>query len=240
MANEADCEIYYEDSVYTTETRPSTQTTMHAVQLSTTTKIVDAFLVKHLTGKIDRIELKEISHRIGQYLRHVAENFNYDQTEEIINCIVENFNTFIPKENFKYIPPKEIAQLFESILKTCHTIIEQQQDTDPAELVASIVDNVRESMDTLKVRNFTQHFLCEILKGLVVTMNIADIFVDERVEQLITILSKISGIIPKCINIGDLITSVMEYAANNFIDDLMVDSLRNFIENIITGLFSIN
>lgn len=225
----ADQNDYYEGSVYTGETRSTPEST---VNLTAIVKVVDSFLNETLAGHVDRVTLKRLSTKIGQYLGHVAHNFDYEEGESIVDCVVENFLSFIPTECHGLLAEPEIATLFENVLKMCQV----KDDIEPAELLHSIVENVKDTLEAQHARNYTQHVICEVLKELIVSMNVEDILRVETVEQLVGILLSMEKIIPKCINKLEMVTLVMEHAIANFVDDLDSNSIRLLIEDISNGL----
>lgn len=225
----ADKSDYYEGSVYTGETRSTPEST---VNLAAIVKLVDAFLSDTLAGHVDHAMLKRLSTKISQYLSHVAHNFDYEEGENIVDCVVESFLSFIPTECHGLLAEPDIANLFENVLKMC----QEKDDIEPAVLLHSIVVNVKDTFEALHARNYTQHVLCEVLKELIVSMNVEDILREETVEQLVRILLSTDKIIPKCINKMEMVTHVMEHAVANFVDDLDSNSIRILIEDISKGL----
>ena len=234
LPNQQLFDIYYEDSVYTSDNQTGIRN--NPAVLTTITKLVDQFMLTHLHGKMAPSDHKTLSNKVSEYFAKVAENFNYDKSEQVINSVVENFNSMMPRNWTQCIPPKDVAAFFQTIIEACNSLADQQLDYHPAELLASIVSNVRDSLDTTKHRNFTQHLFCELIKSLVVTLSIDDFSSAESVEVLSSILSQVDGLLPRCINEGELITNVMEYAMNNFVDDLTVDRLRQFLQAILEAL----
>lgn len=230
LANQND---YYEGSVYTGETRSTPEST---VNLTAIVKLVDAFLSETLAAHLDRAMLKRLSTKISQYLSHVAHNFDYEEGENVIDCVVESFLSFIPTEWHGLLAEPEIGALFENVLKMCQI----KDDIEPAELLHSIVVNVKDTPEALHARNYTQHVLCEVLKELIVSMNVEDILREDTVEQLVGILLTMDKIVPKCINKMEMVTHVMEHAMANFVDDLDSNGVRLLIEDISNGLLKKN
>lgn len=229
----ADQNDYYEGSVYTGETRSTPEST---VNLTAIVKLVDALLSEKLSDHVDRAVLKRLSIKISQYLSHVVHNFDYEEGENIVDCVVESFLSFIPTECHGFLAEPEIETLFENVLKMC----QGKDDIEPAELLNSIVVNVKDTVEALHARNYTQHVLCEILKELIVSMNVEDILREETVKQLVGILLSMDKIVPKCINKVEIVSHVMEHAMANFVDDLDSNGIRLLIEDISNGLLKKN
>lgn len=229
----ADHNDYYDGSVYTGETRSTPEST---INLTSIVKLVDAFLSETLAGHADRVMLKRLSTKIGQYLSHVAHNFDYEEGENIVDCVFENFLSFIPTEWHGLLAEPDIRTLFENVLKMSQV----KDDIEPAELLRSIVANVKDTLEARHARNYTQHVVCEVLKELIVSMNVEDILREETVQQLVGILLTTDKIVPKCINKMEMITRVMEHAMANFVDDLDSNGIRLLIEDISNGLLKKN
>lgn len=202
--------------------------------LNDTITIVNRFLLKFLRNKLSDREMKKYGYSIGRFLFNVAADWNPKQSEEVITCVVDKFCSIIPKQYISSIEPKEIANLFEEILKTIGKM--EKTKIDPSEVLEAIICISMEAEFDSSVINFTQEFLTEILQQLLLTLPIVDAISNERIDQLTLLLAKVPNINPRCININKMISDMLNFASEHLIDGLDILILKPFIESISVSL----
>lgn len=202
--------------------------------LNDTITIVNRFLLKFLKNKITDREMKKYGQTIGRFLFNVAAEWNPNQSEEVITCVVDKFCSIIPKQHISSIEPKEIANLFEEILKNIGKM--EKTKVDPSEVLEAIVCISMETEYDSNVMNFTQEFLTEILQQLLLTLPVVDAISNERIDQLTALLTKVPNINPKCINLNKMISDMLNFASEHLIDGLDISILKPFIESISVSL----
>lgn len=227
----------YEESIFSSalgSPEHSRATSPDLDGLHDTIVIVKRFLLKFLKSKLTDREMKKYGNSIGRYLINVAANCHPKQSEEVISDVVDKFCSVIPKQYISSIEPKEIANLFEEILKNIGKI--EKSKTDPKEVLEAIICISMEIEYDSSVLNFTQEFLKEVLQHLLLTLPIVDTISIEMIDQLTTLLEKVPNINPKCINTNKMISDMLNFASENLIDGLDISILKPFIESIAVSL----
>lgn len=193
--------------------------------------LVEDFLNSHLTGKMDQSELKKLSHKISKYATQIVDHFDAEQSENILLCSVENFKMLLPKETFQYFSINEITILFENIFKTIYL----KDDMDQHVLINSILQNTIHSLEKkTKSTNYTECILYELMKELIISMNIEDI--PHILDHITNALSNLSNFKPHSINIARLANHLLEHANINFIEELNIQILTDLIQHIVCEL----
>lgn len=224
-------------SSYTFQRRSTVRT--HTLQLAAVTKLIDRFMLDNLQEFVERDHIQRVTAKITKYFGNVLLNYDPDQATEIVDCVVENFLSLIPPSWSRYLPPASIALLFERVLGK----FQSKEDTDPGELVYSIVTLARDAMMETNVvdsrRNLTQQLLCEVVKEMIVSMHLEDVLSTDTMAQLIVMFGETDGIVARCVNRFEFVEEVMKHAVANFVDELEAHMLVDFADRFVDGVLKV-
>lgn len=200
---------------------------------STSIKLfVDEFMNQHLSGKIEVVELKKLSHKVAKYVVQLSEHFDIEQTENLLLSSIENFKILLPKEVHKYFPSKEIIYLLENVIQIVNS---NKDDMDQNILINSIIQNAIHSLEKgSKTTNYAECILYELLKELIISIHIEDI--PQVLDHIIYTLSSLTEFNAESINVNRLAKQLLEHASSNFIEELNMPILTELIEHIVNGL----
>nr|XP_029730533.1 LOW QUALITY PROTEIN: cilia- and flagella-associated protein 44-like [Aedes albopictus] len=190
--------------------------------------LVDDFLVDHLGTFVQKSDIKRVVTHLSHYLSNIIANFAPEHASDLLPHIIENFKSFIPEELLLTIPPQSIAELIENIFRT----FKEGYDIDTKEILNEIINNSLEMVPPAS-QNYSYNILADILKQVLSTLHITDINHPETVNFIANGLRNKPGIDPPAVNVEQLSHELLQYAAENMVDDVSQDTIRHIIEGIL-------
>lgn len=221
----------FEDSVYTNivESRAdsSKASTPNMELFKEMSKIIKLFFIRSLRDKFDSNAVQSLICTLARYLTNVASTFPQHQADKLLPDIIDNFQKFIPKDILSQIPKHEIAKLIEEV-------IENFQDENEVELKDVLREIVVNSVMDLPMTDidYSQKLLTEIIKQLIVILRVQDLNEEERLQQVAGEI-KVKSFNACAINIKEMTGELVNYAAENYLDDIEPDWLKHVIGRIV-------
>ncbi|XP_055610904.1 cilia- and flagella-associated protein 44 isoform X2 [Uranotaenia lowii] len=190
--------------------------------------LVDEFLTEHLGTIVQKTDINRVVTHLSHYLSNIIANFAPEHASDLLPHIIENFKSFIPEELLLTIPPQSIAELIENIFRT----FKEGYDIDTKEILTEIINNSLEMVPPAS-QNYSYNILTDILKQVLSTLHVTDINHPDTIHFIANGLRNKPGIDPAAVNVEQLTNDLVQYAAENMVDDFSRESITSIIEGIL-------
>lgn len=196
-------------------------------------KLVQKFFVKHFNKTMSEDSIRKYSLKVSTYLGYIANNFELDHVTKLIDCIVENLQTIVPKKYLILVTSEDIQSLYMEI--ACIFDLEKSV-VNVEELLTGIVANASEVPIHIETLNRSQLIMTEIFKELIEIFSPLDLESFEVTSTLTNLIKDCKVIEPKCINLETLVDAVCIHAKENMIDDITQTPIRRLAKLIMETL----
>lgn len=196
-------------------------------------KLVKKFFVKHFNKTMSEDNIRKYSLKVSTYLGYIANNFELDHVRKLIDCIIENLQTIVPKKYLILVTSEDIQKLYTEI---AYVFDLEKSSVNIEELLTGIVANASEVSMHTQTLNKSQVIMTEIFKELIEIFSPLDLESFEVTSALTTLIKNCSLIEPKCINLEILVETICTHAKENMIDDITQTPIRRLAKLIMETL----
>lgn len=196
-------------------------------------KLVQKFFVKHFNKTMSEDSIRKYSLKVSTYLGYIANNFELDHVTKLIDCIIENLQTIVPKKYLILVTSEDIQNLYTEI--ACVFDLEKSV-VNVEELLTGIVANASEVPIHIETLNKSQVIMTEIFKEMIEIFSPLDLESFEVTSTLTHLIRDCRVIEPKCINLEALVEAVCTHAKENMIDDITQTPIRRLAKLIMETL----
>lgn len=173
--------------------------------------------------------------QISQYLFESIQSLDFDEMEQSIGALVENFQKLLPRNWYEKITATQIAMFIQDVFRKIN-LFDDGNDFEPEELLYGIVQDVKDSISPTN-SDYGQKFYLELFKNLLHNMRIEDLLNSDVLSLLITILLDHVGTISLSSEIEKRIfsslTDSLLIASNDNVD---VASLKQFTDYVFSSM----
>lgn len=207
---------------------------------TSTTRMNNKAIISHLVVNFFRCKSpKEPSFKqkdieqISQYLFESIECLDFDEMEQSIAALVENFQKRLPRNWYEKFTTTQIALFIQDVFRKIN-LFDDGNDFEPEELLYGIVQDVKDSISPT-ISDYGQKFYLELFKNLLHNMRIEDLLNSDVLSLLITILlDHVGGIsltneIEK--RIFSSLTDSLLIASNDAVDVASLKQLTDYVFN---------
>lgn len=188
-------------------------------------------LFNHRFGtQIKPEELRRMTRKVSRYLSQVAYSLDGELTEIILDCLLENLSTILPKKYLITLNRNDIWDLFNDI----HALFNYDNTkVNYAELIAEFYE---ESTIALKKRtdvvNTIQFKLVYLFKQLIEALPYEEFLKESTVKHIVDHLLKEKPFDGRCISVENIVTDVAKYAEEHVLYGVSIIPIRTLAENI--------
>ncbi|XP_075152852.1 cilia- and flagella-associated protein 44 [Haematobia irritans] len=188
-------------------------------------KVVQLHFLQHFGKMTSRENIRRYANKVTRYLGQAAYSFEGILTDDIMNCIIENLQTLIPKKYLVLLTRDHLEKMFNEILAVFDY---ERSDVNTEDVISGIFDNAREALQqTTGIMNKTQFMLIHMFKELIEILPLEEFQSDDTVRFIADNLEKEPHFDGRCINIEGLVEKVVEYAKMNLLDAITAIPIRN-------------
>lgn len=101
-----------------------------------------------------------------------------------------------------------------------------------------MIEQILDNSQDFSIENYTQDILTEILKQMIDNFTLSDLKNSEILDAVTYELQRIKKINPKFIDNGKLIGNLLEYSANNFLDEIDKLLITDIVNTITLSLLA--
>ncbi|XP_055386246.1 cilia- and flagella-associated protein 44 [Condylostylus longicornis] len=193
-------------------------------------RIVHTFMIRNFSKQImPEDSMRKYIEKISKFLGYVAKNFECDDMEKVMECIVEQFQNIVPKKYLLHVQPQQIKDLFNEVVSVFRY---EKIEINVEEVIVGIVSNSMQIVQHSRPKpsNFTQAWLVEIFKEMIEVLTVGDLKRSQTVNKLSELLLNYSTFIPKSIDLHNLVNDVLEYARSSLLDEFTQHPIKEFAE----------
>ncbi|XP_013116263.2 cilia- and flagella-associated protein 44 [Stomoxys calcitrans] len=188
-------------------------------------KVVQKLFLQHFGKMTSRENVRRYANKVTRYLGQAAYSFEGVVTDDIMNCIIENLQTLMPKKYLVVLTRDHLEKMFNEILAVFDY---ERSDVNTEDVISGIFDNAREALQqTTGILNKTQFMLIHMFKELIEILPLEEFQSDDTVRFIADNLEKEPYFDGRCINIEGLVDKVVEYAKANLLDAITAIPIRN-------------
>lgn len=193
-------------------------------------KVVQKLFMQHFGKMTSKENVRRYAYKVTRYLGQAAYSFEGTVTEDIMNCIIENLQTLIPKKYLVVLSREQLERMFNEILAVFDY---ERSDVNTEDVVSGIYDNAREALNSSTgVLNKTQFMLVHMFKELIEILPLEEFQSDDTVNFIVDHVEKESYFDGRCINVEGVVESVCDYAKTNLLDAITAIPIRNLTVRI--------
>lgn len=171
--------------------------------------------------------------QISQFLYESIQSLDFDEMEQSIAALVENFQKFLPRNWYEKFTATHIALFIQDVFRKIN-LYDDENDFDPEELLYGIVQDVKDSISPSQ-SDYGQKFYSELFSNLLQNMRIEDLLNSDVLSVLISILLDNVGVISLSSEIEKRIfASLTDGLASN--DNVDVASLKQLTDYVFNAM----
>ncbi len=207
---------------------------------ASTTGMNNKMIISHLVANFfgsktskDPSHLQKDVEQISQFLFTSIQSLDFDEMEQSIAALVENFQKLLPRSWYDKFTATQIALFIQDVFRKIN-LFDDENDFEPEELLYGIVQDVKDSISPTQ-SDYGQKFFTELFTNLLHNMRIEDLLNSDVLSVLITILLdhvgaiNLSGEIEK--TIFSSLTDSLSLASNDNVDVASLKQLTDYVFN---------
>lgn len=188
-------------------------------------KVVQKLFLQHFGKMTSRENVRRYANKVTRFLGQAAYSFEGVVTDEIMNCIIENLQTLIPKKYLVVLTRDHLEKMFNEILAVFDY---ERSDVNTEDVISGIFDHAKEALNQATgILNKTQFMLIHMFKELIEILPLEEFQSDDTVRFIADNLEKEPYFDGRCINIEGLVEAIVEYAKTNLLDAITAIPIRN-------------
>lgn len=205
---------------------------------TSTTRMNNKTIISHLVANFFGCKSpKDPSHKqkdveqISQYLFEAIQSLDFDEMEQSIAALVEDFQKHLPRNRYEKFTATQIAMFIQEVFRKIN-LFDDENDFEPEELLYGIVQDVKDSISPTHP-DYGQKFYLELFKNLLHNMRIEDLLNSDVLSVLMTILLDHVGAIILSSEIEKRIfsslTDSLLIASNDNVDVASLKQLTDYV-----------
>lgn len=176
--------------------------------------------------------VRRYAYKVTRYLGQAAYSFEGDLTDNIMECIVENIRTLIPKKYIVLVSHEDLKKMFTEILSVFDY---ERSEVNTEDVVCTVYENATETLKTATgVLNTAQYVLVHMVKELIEILPIEELQAETTVNAIVDNLEKQPYFDGRCINVEGLVSKVIQFAQENLLDSVTSIPIRVLAQNVQT------
>ncbi|KAM7351532.1 cilia- and flagella-associated protein 44 isoform 2-T2 [Cochliomyia hominivorax] len=187
-------------------------------------KVVQKLFMQHFGKMTSKENVRRYAYKVARYLGQATYSFEGIVTDNIMDCVIDNLQTLIPKKYLMLLSREDLQKMFHEILGVFDY---ERSDVNTEDVVSGIYDNAKLAMNqSAGILNKTQFILIHMFKELIEILPLEEFQSDDTVQFIVDNLKKESYIDARGINIEGLVDQVVEYAKANLLDTITAIPIR--------------
>ncbi|XP_062127425.1 cilia- and flagella-associated protein 44 [Drosophila sulfurigaster albostrigata] len=179
-------------------------------------KTFNQFFGRHTTPD----HVRRFAQRSSLYLCQAAYSFQGRYTDRIAECITEHLESIVPKKYLIHMSAEEMRKLFQEVVAVFDY---ERSDVNTEELISGIFEHAKEALCTkgiCEVVNRTQFIVLHMFKELAEVLPLEEFQADETVRMIVDVLEREPMADPRAINVDELVSSTLQHAQENLLDNV--------------------
>ncbi|KAL9928049.1 cilia- and flagella-associated protein 44 [Glossina fuscipes fuscipes] len=176
--------------------------------------------------------VRRYAYKVTRYLGQAAYSFEGELTDNIMECIVENIRTLIPKKYIVLVAHEDLKKMFTEILSVFDY---ERSEVNTEDVVCTVYENAKETLKAATgVLNTAQYVLVHMVKELIEILPIEELQAETTVNAIVDNLEKQPYFDGRCINVEGLVSKVIQFAQENLLDSVTSIPIRVLAQNVQT------
>lgn len=188
-------------------------------------KVVQKLFMQNFGKMTSKENIRRYAYKVTRYLGQAAYSFEGNVTDNIMDCIIENLQSLIPKKYLILLCREDLQKMFYEILGVFDY---ERSDVNTEDVVSGIYDNAKFALNqTTGILNNIQFILSHMFKELIEVLPLEEFQSEDTVQFIVDNLEKETAFDGRSINIEGLVEKVVEYAKENLLDTITAIPMRH-------------